>query len=210
MPGTRDRRRGLAVSGFRRKRDQEINLTPLLDVLFVILFILMLSGRENEERLRSQSGQEVAALQEELTRSRTQIAQLEQDASAAASRERAYADRVDSLELYRDQAVVLTAYIEETEGLRELVILDGQERTGIRIEDNSSNYTEGRIRSVVRGCVEKARNQPVFIVFHFSADEIYTYEIRLVERVMLSLQEEYKEVFYKTMREGGAPDGNGA
>ncbi len=188
---------------FRRNNGQEINLTPLLDVLFVILFIVMLSGRENEDRLRTESIQETETLQAQLEDANERIAALEQEADSAAVKVRDYADRIGSYELYREQAVILTLHIEESGDFRELVILgDGEDEIRIQIADDLKEYTETRLRNAVAEFAEKAQDQPVFLVFHYSADEVYTYEIRLVDRVLQSLQEEYKEVFYKTMRSG--------
>ena len=190
----------------RRNNGQDINLTPLLDVLFVILFIIMLSGRENENRLRAESVQETEALQTELEEAKEEISRLEREAGVTAVKVRNYSDRIGSYELYREQAVILTLHIEESAGFRELVVLDGDEQVRIQIADDLREYTENRLRDAVAECVEEAQNRPVFLVFHYSADEIYTYEIRLIDRVLLSLQEEYKEVFYKTMRDGTAEE----
>ncbi len=200
---------------FRRNNGQDINLTPLLDVLFVILFIVMLSGRENENRLRAESVQETEVLQTQLEDAKEQISRLEREAGVSAAKVRDYSDRIGSYELYREQAVILTLHIEESAGFRELVILggesvpgavDGEEQVRIQIADDLREYTENRLRDAVAERVGNAQNRPVFIVFHYSADEIYTYEIRLIDRVLLSLQEEYKEVFYKTMRDGAAEE----
>ena len=67
----------------RRRTDGEINLTPLLDVLFVILFVVMLSGMQSEKTnadAREESREKIEALEtevEELT-DEGRIAELEE------------------------------------------------------------------------------------------------------------------------------------
>ena len=53
---------------FRKFGESDINLTPLLDVLFVILFIVMLGGMESESKMRDEAQQEIDALQERIAK----------------------------------------------------------------------------------------------------------------------------------------------
>jgi len=69
----------------RRKRhgSEEINLNSLLDVLFIILFVVMLKGMQNEETVKTQMQQEVSQLQ----------------------------NQIESYELYEKEALVITIQV---------------------------------------------------------------------------------------------------
>ena len=74
----------------RRRFVSEINLTPLLDVLFSILFIVMLAGTAGEQGLQKEYLDQV-----------DRNNQLEQDLKLAK-------DELDSYRLFESEAVILT------------------------------------------------------------------------------------------------------
>ena len=53
------------MSRRRRKNLTEVNLTPLLDVLFSILFIVMMTGAQSRDAMQNDHQEEVARLQRE-------------------------------------------------------------------------------------------------------------------------------------------------
>ena len=71
----------------RRQRAgaHEINLTSLLDVLFCILFIVMLAGNQNEKDIKSDAQQQLEALkgqaQEEIEHLQSEIDKLDTTAT---------------------------------------------------------------------------------------------------------------------------------
>ena len=67
----------------RRHGSEEINLNSLLDVLFIILFVVMLKGMQNEEAVKTQMQQNIDQLQ----------------------------NQVESYELYEKEARVITVQV---------------------------------------------------------------------------------------------------
>lgn len=196
---------------FRKFGESDINLTPLLDVLFVILFIVMLGGMESQSRERTEAQREIEALQEENALLREENDLLSQEMTQRQetfdTRERQYVSRIGSYELYREQAVILAVHIEEEGPVRELVIMDDLGQQRIQISENLQTFVEERLRRAVEGYAAEADAdvRPIFVVFNYDPEEIYTYEIRMIDRIMSKLQEEYKEVFYKSLREEQEP-----
>lgn len=193
---------------FRKFGESDINLTPLLDVLFVILFIVMLGGMESESKMRDEAQQEIDALTQENEALEAQLKELALDMDerqqASDAREREYVHRIDSYELYREQAVILAVHVEERNGIRELVIMDDLGQSRIQISEDLQTFVEERLRSTVQSYAASADApedaRPIFVVFNYEPDGIYTFEIRMIDRIMTKLQEEYKEVFYKSLR----------
>ena len=80
----------------RRHGSEEINLNSLLDVLFIILFVVMLKGMQNEEAVKTQMQQNIDQLQ----------------------------NQVESYELYEKEARVITVQVIQEEEDRYISIGD--------------------------------------------------------------------------------------
>ena len=80
----------------RRHGSEEINLNSLLDVLFIILFVVMLKGMQNEEAVKTQMQQNIDQLQ----------------------------NQVESYELYEKEARVITVQVIQEEEDRYVSIGD--------------------------------------------------------------------------------------
>ena len=94
----------------RSRGSDEINLTPLLDVLFTILFIVMLTGMQNE-RSMEESAQESEA---QITGLESRVDALEEENDILKS-EVSRRDKIqDSNKRYESNAVIVTL-INETE-----------------------------------------------------------------------------------------------
>ena len=97
----------------RRRTDGEINLTPLLDVLFVILFVVMLSGMQSEKTnadAREESREKIEALEtevEELT-DEGRIAELEEQVRSLTEELEKRKDLEETGKAFESRAVLVT------------------------------------------------------------------------------------------------------
>ncbi len=181
----------------RRREVPEINLTPLLDILFSILFIVMMTSTEKEQDLKEM-------YEEQCTRMEQTISEQEAEISTLKDRLSGYADREASLTMYQKDAIILTVqnrmtqkehYLEISQGMDEEAL--GHISLGIEKTENSQN----RIEDLVNELVEQTDNQPIYIVFHCNKELIYTTEYRAVTEAFASLEEQNKEVFFKITEE---------
>lgn len=202
----------------RRRTASEINLTPLLDVLFSILFIVMMTGVQNEAKIEEghrqqmlKKEQEISALAEQAARYEKQISEYEVWLSEYEIQLSDYANRLlscesqmSSYDTYRAEAVIVTVNNILEEEAHYLVMKQGLEQKEvekIRLGTDKTENTKTRIDNVVAAMVEATDNQPVYIVFYCNKEWIYTAEYRAVEEAFSRLQETYKEVFFKVMEE---------
>lgn len=174
----------------KRRTVPEINLTPLLDVLFSILFIVMMTGMQNEKGLKEDY--------------RGQIDRLEQENSELSEKLKISERQLSSYEIYRLEAVILTLYNETKDGKHYLVIRQGLKETEserILLGEERMENVKTRINELIKEFAGKEDKQPVYIVFYCDKDDIYTTEFRVITDTFQKLQSSMKEVFFKVMEE---------
>lgn len=185
----------------RRQRAgaHEINLTSLLDVLFCILFIVMLAGNQNEKDIKSDAQQQLEALkgqaQEEIEHLQSEIDKLDTTATT-------YKNQMESYDVYHTEAVIITISNVQEGREHRLIIskgLESEEKTSFLMGTNRTEYIKQTLRSSITEHVNGIESHPIYIVFFCDRDSIYTLEYTAITSVLTELQDEYKEVFFKTM-----------
>ncbi len=174
----------------RRKAISEINLTPLLDVLFSILFIVMMTGMQNESGLKEEHNQQISKLENE-------VSGLEEELKNCQN-------QMSSVDMYQSEAVILTISNTVEDDEHYLTVKQGLELVEIekiQLGTDKTENTKTRILDLMKELVEKNDNQPVYIVFYCDKQTIYTLEYNAVTEAFYEAQETYKEVFFKVMEE---------
>ncbi len=172
----------------RRRGSDEINLTPLLDVLFSILFIVMLTSTQSEQSLQEVQAQ----TQDQIEAQQEQIEALE-----AAAR---------SEELYGDTAVIVTMRnTVRRDGTHQLTLTLGREAqtlATIQMGQDRPAYIRQYVRQTIEDLRGEAEGKPLFIAFYCRSDLIYRQEEFLpIQEELERLSRSYKEVFYQILEE---------
>lgn len=165
----------------RKNQGSEINLTPLLDVLFSILFIIMLTSAQNEKKIESDSQKQVEEMQQQMEALKNQVA---------------------SYEAYSTDAVVVTMtnFIQANgHALKISSNKENSSETVIRLGIDNVVNIKARIEQTIGEILNTTQNQPIYIVFHRNAGEIYTSEYYAIIEKLNELQENNKEIFFKEM-----------
>ena len=176
----------------RKSRSAEINLTPLLDVLFTILFIVLLASAQTEADLQAEKEESVGQLQ-------LQVDDMEQDLADTQQ-------RLESMELYHREAVVLT--LANTADGATLAVSEGAtalEDHGIALRDNSTERLQRSLTDLVNQYLEDTDNQPIYIVFTVDREHIRTAQYKAIISTLDQLQLNYKEIFWKLADSKDAP-----
>lgn len=179
----------------RKNNGSEINLTPLLDVLFSILFIVMMTGQQNEDGMRAQHRSQVDNMQAQIQEYEEQIAD--------------YKSRLATYELVQKDIIVLTVsnyikggvhYLSVTQGTS--LLGDGQEDQlldDIKMGSDKLENLKLRLSELTEKLIEEHEGQPVYIVFAKDSMAVYTYEYQTIVGVFNALEEKNKEVFFKEL-----------
>ncbi len=176
----------------RRKLSDDINLTPLLDVLFVILFVVMLSGFSGNIASREQLDEK----QNENMELQDQIAELEEKLDVSN-------DTNETYRIYEDQAVIITMENRIEKGTHVIKLYKGtehEELPSIQMGENRANYIKRALKERFMEQIEEAGDKPVFVVFYRDNDKIYRKEENVpIEDAFRELSEEKQ--FFSEIKE---------
>ena len=148
--------------GRRSRGSDDINLTPLLDVLFVILFIVMLAGTQTQKDMQEsaeESRSRISGLEEQVTDLEEQNTILQSEVSRKNKIE-------DSGKRYESDAVIVTFINEVEDGNHVLRIYKGsdQEVESFRLGSDRTDYTKRHVTEIInlqkRGvCADSGRSE---------------------------------------------------
>ena len=188
----------------------EINLTPLLDVLFSILFIVMLTNMQNENKLQrsaeareAELSRQISELQEQAADDRSQMEAYEGRIREMEEQIRLLEEQKSSMDLYNREAVILSVSHVNEEDLHVLVLHNEStgETTRLPMGMERLQYIRTRLTSLIADIVRGTDHQPVFIVFTCRPQEIFTEEFEAVHNEFVRQQAIHRVVFYKLIRE---------
>lgn len=172
----------------RRKFSEEINITPLLDVLFVVLFIVMLSGVSGNianDALIEKKNNENKILQ-------NTIVDLEEKLDVANETNKTFS-------MYEEQTVFITMENREENGVHVLRLykgIDHEELSSIQMGANKAHYINNALKERLKEQIDNAGDKPIFVVFHRDSDKIFHKEENVpIENVFMELSNE-KQFFY--------------
>lgn len=176
----------------RHKRwfqSEEVNMTPLLDVLFSILFIVMLSGA----RVQSQNTEN----QQDLN---SQIEQLQNELDGIKNK------KETEEQFYEDVFLVTIDNITE-ENQRKLRLQcdkTAKQPEIVSLNPNDTDRLFRIIREYFDGILVDNKSSPVYVVFTCNEKNIYTVEFNSIDSIMKKYESDsaYK-LFYKVIYVGG-------
>ena len=175
----------------RRKRiSEEINLTPLLDVLFVILFVVMLSGVAGNKESKAAADKQDKRIGD----LETEIADTKKKLTIAE-------DTNKTLKEFETKAVFITIENVDRNGIHMLELYRGigmEKLPSITMGIGKTNYIQAAIKEKIEKQIRISGDMPVFIVFHRDNSLIYRREESMpIDSAMMELMGKYKQVFYE-------------
>lgn len=194
--------------GRRRGRGaDEINLTPLLDVLFTILFIVMLAGTQNERTMQEDAEEartQAAEMEKQVTELDKKVKDLEEENSVLTQKTNRQ-DKIDkSSKQYESSAVIVTFINEVEDGNHILKIYKGkdEEAESFRLGTDRTEYTRMHVSEIIKEIAKESADHPVFIVFHCDTNSIYRKEeFNPIRDALEEQRKNTKEVFYQIVEE---------
>ncbi|MGX8729186.1 MAG: biopolymer transporter ExbD [Lachnospiraceae bacterium] len=175
----------------RRRGSAEINMTPLLDVLFCILFIVMLTSAQNEAKLRESRDQEAAEYSQSLSEKDAELARVRENATA-------YKTLAESLRISKANALVASLRNETLGGRHTLIITkETGESTNIPLGSDNLANALSRLEASIDPLLTEANGSPLYLIFTCDRTQIYTDEFNALNNRLTKYQSEHKEIFYK-------------
>ncbi len=199
----------------KNKRTIFIELTSLLDVILIMIFVLLMQARTRTAQAMDKAAEEEKAAQEisrELDAARESMSAREEEARA---REEALQEEIDGLirdveardeeidglkrrmasrELVLDNSLLITLSVTEDSSIR-LEQAEQAEQAEVRIAYDWENetYAVNRLRSLLSGGLDAAGGRAVFVVFQYDRELIYRAEYDMILRLVNEMKLEAKQ-----------------
>ena len=172
----------------RRKKTWTADLTPLLDVIFILLFLVLFTS----VRLQTDRVETAEAAQEEAEEAARQARE-----EAAAAKERAGA-----MEELLEGATVMTVRVFSEGDHRVVFLEDGQETASLQFDwDSAGDLFTFLHRELSARLADAPGKAPAFLIFRYDAADLYESDYRAVEAAFSEMAAGHKNVFVQIREE---------
>ena len=171
-----------------RRREIFIELTSLLDVILIMLFILLIQAKTTTAQAMDASAQaETAAaqMQAELTEARSERAALEAEAQAQRDRADAEARRADvqaeraeglqrqlwTENIVLDNSLLLTVSVDRSGNIR--LETEGNGLAALAYDWADDTYARNKLRGLLLEQLRDTDREAVFLVFQYDRARVY-------------------------------------
>ena len=169
-----------------RRREIFIELTSLLDVILIMLFVLLTQARSQTLA----AGEQAEAAAEETAALQAQLLEAEGERDALAEELDALQREQITLTVVEENSLVITLSL-QGDAARSIRVepRDGV-TVAIPVDPEDEAYTVNKLRSTLTALMKDAGRENVFVVFPYDRTQIYQAEYLLVGTVVRQLKEE--------------------
>jgi len=165
----------------KNHRNVAIELTPLLDVILIMLFLIMTGSQSAIDETKEKSEKAVKVAEAEAGELREKIDVLEEDNQLLST-------KVAGLEAFSEYAKIVGLSISYDDNGRHILIDDAGSWDYIDFDNESTAYGERTLRDKLQKLSE--REEPIFIVFTYSDEKILTADYNMITSVLSDLKDD--------------------
>ena len=177
-----------------RRREIFIELTSLLDVILIMLFILLTQAKTTTaQALDTAAEAESAAeqLQAELAAAYGEQDVLRAEAEAQEERANALQRQLWTENIVLDNSLLLTVSTDRSGSI--LLETEGEEKTSLPYDWADDTYAYNRLRALLLDRLKTTDREAVFLVFQYDRTSIYRAEYDMIERIIQEVKLEARE-----------------
>ena len=177
-----------------RRREIFIELTSLLDVILILLFILLTQAKASTAQALDTAA--IAESTAQQLQTKLTAAYDEQDALRAAAD--AQEERADALQrqlwtenLFLDNSLLLTVSVDRAGDIR--LETEGGPRIDIAYDWKDDTYAENRLRGLLLDRIRATDREAVFLVFQYDRANIYHAAYEMIKGIIQEVKLEARE-----------------
>ena len=183
----------------RKRKSVIIELTSLLDVIFIMLFMVMNQSRSAAEEAKSNAEAEIAVAKTEVSEMAEErdsyieiLDETEEDRKNFAQLK----NRIESLESFSEYAEILSVYVLDGGYKRSIKITDENEIGSIDFSSENLDYGKDNLILTLKEYIENT-DAPVFITFSYNSDKIYRKDYNMISEAITEVHSGYNDVYIK-------------
>ena len=162
----------------KRRNSIGIELTPLLDVILIILFLIITQNTAETERLSEEYEQ---TEQQYIENTNRLEAELENSRQQSADTE----NIISGYESFDEYSVIIAVGItRRSDGTRTVSVSENGEISHISYGWDNLRYGENALKAELEKHISSAEDRPVFISFNYDENDIYLRDYQLISSVL--------------------------
>ena len=188
-------------SGILSRTNIPIELTSLLDVIFLILFVVMLANKLTAATMVQESTQLAEEAQAELIRTRSELETARRDLFTVQNDLSTYEGRVDMYEHSDVYAALVNVYVTYShDNIREREIHvsgPGLEPEPIKFNSNTENAAWSRLEKYLSDYAEQKAEENIPVIVSYNREDILNRDEIKLSGIIHSLQKDYANLYNK-------------
>lgn len=183
----------------RKRKSVVVELTSLLDVIFIMLFMVMNRSQTAAEEAQNTARQEISAAQSQVEEMQTEVdsyREIIDEVEAERANLESVKNKLNSYEIFDEYASIVSVFVIDNTYKRTIKVESGGEAVTIDYGWDNMDYASQALEKALNDCIADSGN-PVFIVFSYNGDKLYRQDYTLVSDVMTEVHGGYENVYIK-------------
>ncbi|MBQ8613962.1 MAG: hypothetical protein IJ416_07095 [Ruminiclostridium sp.] len=183
----------------KKRKSVIVELTSLLDVIFIMLFMVMNRSQNAAAQAQNTAAQEIAAAQSQVQTMQEEVdgyREIMDEVEAEREKLQTMNSKLNSYEVFDEYATIVSVFVIDNTYKRTIKVDNSVEAVNIDFDWDNMDYAGKSLEEALNSCINDSVN-PVFIVFSYNGDKLYRQDYNLVSETMTSVQGGYENVYIK-------------
>ena len=185
----------------KRRRDVAIELTPLLDVILILLFLILSGSQETNKKVKQDADQKVEVMEATVNDLDAQLSDYKFQLDSLSADNSKLNSMVEGFKGFAEYAKIIDIFIrypeerDEVSG-RQLLIDDSGKWITVEYDKDSLVYGYDTTKSYLKEIIETAGDDPVFIVFSYD-DNTKTRDVTEIGELLNEISTGSPNIYFK-------------
>lgn len=183
----------------RKRKNVVVELTSLLDVIFIMLFMVMNQSQNTAAEAQSTAENQIAAAQVQVEEAQRQAEEYRQivDETAKERENLEYTkNRLEGYEVFAEYAEIVTVYIVDEGYKRSIRVADDNEIAAVDFDWDNMDYGRKTLTEELQKFIDSTDN-PVFITFTYDSNRIFRQDYNMISETITEVQAKHEDVYIK-------------
>lgn len=183
----------------RKRKNVVVELTSLLDVIFIMLFMVMNQSRSTAAEAEHTAESAVAAAEVRVAEAETKAEEYRKILNETAEERENLEyirNRLSGYEIFSEYAQIITVYIVDEGYKRSIRVADDSEIAAIDFDWDNMDYGRKTLSAELEKFIDSTEN-PVFITFTYDSNRIFRQDYNMISETITAVQAQHEDVYIK-------------
>ncbi len=189
----------------KKRQNITVELTPLLDVILIILFLIITENNAKSEELKSAAEKEISGYVTQIDSLKNSLGEKTGELNKKSSEIDEKDNIISGYARFDELSTIISVFVGknyEKDGGRIIYISDGENTEHISFNWDNMRYAENSLKHSLSEKIKNASGNPVFITYNYDRDETYQRDYELISETLSEINEKYVFVSINEKTEG--------